>query len=197
MEYLTALAGGLAELVKQARPRKLEMDLEGNWEPGDVRGYRNLRDAGQILIDQMRLHCLPLEATTFPQHAELTPTSSTVAASVEILIPQCYSRCKRNKKTGEPVASHLWGAPYGPALMQRHGIRRARQVGASWVAPPIVCGLACYAQTFPTHSPQSSMEEALLAARAQGAEEIRYWSAKFVWGPKANAYARSFIGGIR
>jgi hypothetical protein len=190
IEYLTAQAGGMAELIKQARPARLENDLEGNWEARDVSGYESLEHAATALLEWQRVYGLPIEATTFPNHAEFS-SKSTVACQVEGRVPQCYSRYI------EADRSYDWGAAYGPARMQRHGIKRARGASIDWVEPRTVCGLACYAQTFPDHSPQSAMAGALLAARAQRIEEVRYWSAKFIWGDKANGYARSFIGGIK
>jgi hypothetical protein len=180
--YMDSLKRGLADRVQPYRPHRLEADLEGKWRARYVKGFADLHEAGDALLALLRPYGLTIECTSYPLHSEYGERP-TFADEVDVVCPQAYSYYKHNKR------SRGWLGRYGPGAMQRLALSRVATSGKI-----VVCGLAAYSQTFPEHSPHEAMRTAYRAATTGRPSEIRWWSAKQLWGHKHNHYA---LGSIR
>lgn len=180
------LVGGLGDYITACSPNRLEFDLEGNWTTKDVKGFPSLEQAGRDLVEFCReaFPGLELAVTTIPEHFELSGNSK-VSHLVDVVIPQAYSIHKPGK------AKYGWGEQYGPGIMQRWSLARARRVPGV----KIECGLPVWAQKFPKKSVAASMSAAFNeAARDNDVGGFMLWSAKHVLRHWRNVNAaRNFL----
>lgn len=183
--YTVDLVAGLVRYFDTARPGRLEFDAEGNWKPGDVRGFESIEHAADALVSLARdLGPVELACTTIPEHFECS-NRTQLSRRCSVLVPQAYSVYKPGKKKWK------WGEKYGPGIMQRWALARASSVPGVKLA----CGLPLWAQKFPGRTTCQAMSAAWLAACDHpGVEEFWFWSAKHVLRHWKNANAaRNFL----
>lgn len=174
VESIVAAVPPVAELCRAVA---IEFDVEGgNWKDGHVRDYISLSAAGSDLVAEFRKRWAHLLGATF----HMGRINRTVSAHVDYVAPQAYSVATKDDRG--------WGDKYGPGNMQREAWARTRDLDAKFT----VLGLAAYGQTG-YGDPAKAMTEALAAGRELGAAAFRWWSAKHVVGPKANAYASRWL----
>ena len=176
----------------------LDSDLEGNWLPRLVEGFRDLTEAGVELVRIQRTFSrkldIRLEADTFPFHGE-NSAQARVAPYVDRVYPQGYSVRRRKDGTGKEILVD-WDDRFGPNLMPRVTLDRTLQVPGvrDGTGPKLAIGLAAYDQNFEGgHTPEEAMRVARAAALVYKPVETRYWSTKHILGPRANPYARRFF----
>ena len=102
-------------------------------------------------------------------------------ASADYCAVQSYSRANGG------LANHSGDGPYAPGNMQRLGARRVQQAGM-----PLVQALAAYDQRWPGTPVVEPMRRAYEAA-ASSSRVVRWWSAKWVVGHRAQADVRAAI----
>lgn len=198
-DYLKEFEAKIGPMLVAAGAAGLEFDAEGNWLPIKVKGFANLDKAGDELVAVFQrvsaAHDVRTELTTYPFHTENAKTAD-VAPHADRLLPQAYSVDERS--SGGKEIDVAWGDNYGPGKMQRLTLDRAKLVrGVGTTAGPLIsCGLAAYEQRFAGHTPEEAMRIAYEAACAYNPVEIRFWSAKWIFGILANGYASRFIKSI-
>lgn len=187
-------------MLEAAGAAGLEFDAEGNWLPAKVKGFANIDKAGDELVKVFErvsvAYDVRTELTTYPFHTENSKTAD-VAPHADRLLPQAYSVRNRKNKDGSNLLID-WNGTYGPVGMQKLTLDRAMQVpGVGTTAGPLIsCGLAAYDQSgWPGKTGEQAMRAAYDAACAYEPVEIRFWSAKWIFGilSKKNAYASKFI----
>lgn len=185
--YLDELEAEIEQYIEASGCAGLEFDLEGNWIPSAVEGFKDLEAAGNRLLEivnKLRAkYALRIEVTTFTLHHENGPRAY-VAKKADRLLPQAYS--VRNRTTGPAD----WDHPYGPEKMQKLTLDRALTVPGE---QKLSCGLAAYDQVWPGKTGEEGMKAAFDAAMQYSPEEIRFWSSKWVLGMKKNGYASRFL----
>lgn len=190
-ELLAAFARELPPLLSAASAVALEVDTEGNWLSSKRNGYANMNDAALALVDTLRTVAAPtgaqLELTTYPFHAE-NSSKAKIAPHMDRVLPQAYSVGMRtNKIVG-------WDDREGPHHLQKFSAERARAIVPAVVGQPkLAMGLAAYDQNFDGHSPREALTVALDTAISLGVAEVRYWSSKWIIGPKRASPVDKFL----
>ena len=158
-----------------------EVDLEGQWKAGAVRGYASLAAAAAELADEMDrvrydLDCRA-EVTTHTGHHE-HGAGARVALKADRFLSQAYSTRHDWRKL--EVA---WDSAMGPGRRQAAALAQARTIpGVSSGRPRVCVGLACWDQKWPAHTLEEALSVALEAALACDPPEVRYWSSKWLVG---------------
>ncbi len=195
-QYLIDFEAKIGALLTAAGAAALESDLEGNWLPGEVKGFPNIDKAGDELVQVYgdvlgRIDCRA-ELTTYPFHPE-NNKSADVAPHVDVLLPQAYSVYKRKVKGADTPQD--WDGNYGPGHMQTLTLDKAKLVhGTNTPGGPVLsCGLAAYDQVWPGRKGEDAMRVAYDAAMLYAPREIRWWSSKWIFGHLSNGYASRFF----
>lgn len=185
---IALLAASMTGLMRDTRAVALEVDLEANWHPRYLDGFKSMKAAAAHLVDTLRevANGARVEVTTFPGHAEARP-GALVSAHVDALIPQAYS--VRNRSHGKIA----WDDELGPGRIQRMSYANAIATGC----PHVAMGLAAYDQAWPGHTIGEAMGVAIETTRALGCREIRYWSSKHIVGKFGQTAVRKAISGAR
>ena len=163
-------------------PAALEVDCEGLWQPKYVGGFTDLRKASIHLVNRMdkvrRDHDVRTELTTFAGHPE-AQAGCLVSRHVDRVLAQIYST--RNNWRKEAVE---WDSRYGPGIRQTKELEKFRKIPADEDGtPPKICvGLAAWDQKWPGHTIGDAMDLAFDAAMEWDPVEVRWWSAKHIWG---------------
>lgn len=200
VHYLQEFEARIGPMLKAAGAAGLEFDCEGNWLPIKVKGFANIDQAGDKLVDIFTRVCQPLdirtEVTTYPYHTENSRTAD-VAPHADRLLPQAYS--VRNRDSGGKPVDVKWTDTLGPGNAQKLTLDRALLVpGVGKPSGPMIsCGLAAYDQVWSGKSPEEAMKVAYDAAVNYNPMEIRYWSSKWVFGIRENKYASRFIKSLK
>lgn len=185
---IATLAESMTGLMRDTRAVALEVDLEANWHPRYLDGFKSMKAAATHLVATLRTvaNGARVEVTTFPGHAEARP-GALVSPHVDTLIPQAYS--VRNRSHGKIE----WTDELGPGRIQRMAHANAVATGC----PHVAMGLAAYDQAWPGRTIGEAMGVAIETTRALGCGEIRYWSSKHIVGKFGQKTVRNAIGGIR
>lgn len=195
-KYLTEFERRAPALCTLAGAAGLDMDVEGNWLVREVEGFENLPEAGVELVKIVRRFSrkldVRLEGSTFTFHGENGPRAA-LAPLLDRWLPQAYAVRHRKDGTGQEILVP-WEDRLGPAQMPHTTLDRALLIpGVKESHPRLGCGLAAYDQTWPGHDPEEAMQVAYDAAKAYLPVEIRWWSTKWILGPRANPYAARFL----
>lgn len=192
---------GWLEAVVPWGAAALEVDLEGQWKPVEMRGFDGLGEAAAYLVAKLRSitsgRDMRLELTTHPWHSESSPRA-LVAPHVDRLLEQAYSI---HRRPGGQVVE--WGdARLGPGTHQRFALDDALGVpGVKEGRPRLAAGLAAWSQVWPGHEPHEALDAALGAALgaalAYPLAEVRLWSSKWVLGAQANGYAAAWLRSLQ
>lgn len=184
---IALLAASMTWLMRDAKAIALEVDLEANWHPRYLDGFKTMKAAAAHLVDVLRAvaNGARVEVTTFPGHAEARP-GALVSPHVDTLIPQAYS--VRNRSHGKIE----WNDELGPGRIQRMSHANAVATGC----PHVAMGLAAYDQAWPGRAIGEAMGVAIETTRALGCREIRYWSSKHIVGKFGQVSVRKAIAAI-
>lgn len=199
-EYLAEFERRVPLLCDLAGAAAVDLDTEGNWMRSKLQGFLTLDEAGVALNGLLRRWArrrdVRLDLSTYPFHAENGP-KAVLAPRADRIYPQSYSVAKRKDGTGIEVTVP-WDDRFGPGQMQHLTLERSRQVpGAGMPAGPMLCvGLAAYDQRFDGHAPHEALQKAWDTAVSYRPIEVRIWSSKHLWGPKANPYAAAFFRNV-
>lgn len=176
---------------------QLDLDQEGNFVKSKLEGFATLEEAAVEAIAMIRGFTRTLDVridfSTFPFHAE-NSARAVLAPKCDRLYPQAYSVVHRKDGTGKEFVVE-WGDRLAPGTMQHITMERAKQVpGAGTPQGPDLCiGLALYDQGFPGHGWKESLEVALSAALVYKPKDVRFWSSKWIFGPRANPAVPAFL----
>lgn len=198
-------ANGVKELLLASGATELCLDVEFQWKPNKVRGFRAregrtaLDLAGDYAIDALRdaaEECgCTLSLSTFTAHTE-NGRGADLAPHVDLIVVQAYSVRHRRRRGKRWLVES--GHTYGPGHMQNHTIDRSEQVpGVLEGEVELGVGLAAYDQVWPDVDAATAMALAVDSATGRGATHLRYWSSKWIVGRRANAYARRFLQSLR
>lgn len=181
-------SGGTPPLVEIARScgAQIELDVEGyNWDHDRVEGFGSLDEATRYLMDELLRQAhragIEIQVTTHGGRVE----QYLIAKMADVVAIQAYSHWKGGERP--------WDGPYGPGAMQRSRIELVRGLHH----PGLIVGLAAWDQNYPGHTWDEAMQVALDACRAAGANHVRYWSAKHIFGHRAKTRSYEFIESIR
>ena len=190
-KYLDDMEAHISDYIVASGCAALEFDAEGNWTKDKVSGFSTLHLAADYLAAIMQRlsvkHNIRVELTTFTAHTE-NSSQADLATHANRLLPQAYSVADR---TNGKVP---WGTQLAPGKMQVYTLDRAKQVKGTH---KLCCGLAAYDQKFDGHTEQEAMQLAWDTAVSYGCEEVRFWSAKWVFGVKKNGYASTFLKSLK
>lgn len=193
--YLDDYEAHIGDYLRASGAAALEGDMESNWIPNKVRGFKNLDLAGDrlvVIFDKMRReHEVRTEGTTFTMHSENSKCAD-VLSHVDRTVSQGYSVRHRTNEKGEDVEIE-WGSQFSPGPMQILTFDRALLVPGAPTRPKLSCGLAAYDQSWPGQKLEEAMRVAYETAVGYQPQEIRYWSSRHVLGTKANGYASRFL----
>jgi hypothetical protein len=192
IHQINCMLEDIEEFAKVENVHAIEYDAEGNWKGRHLVGFHSMVEAGIYLADKTRrlnhLTNTNFEVTTFPNHIE-NSRRATLACFADTLLVQAYSVAHR-KRSGKN-----WSVPlthrYGPGKMQEWAMGMATHVPG--LRKSIGCGLAVYDQRFSQCGPSNAVERAILAAISCGADEIRFWSSKWIIGARRSIYMESFL----
>ena len=161
-------APSLPELARDIGARAIEFDAEGgNWSSERVSGFGSLDEAGEALHEGLRPYRPRLRVGTTVHGGRMSPSLTLDSDYVAV---QAYSHFDNGARP--------WGHEYGPGNMQRRGAEKVRELDG----PALVMGLAAWDQEYPDHTPDEAMRVAYNASESLGAQEVRYWSAKWLLG---------------
>lgn len=184
----------LAQMAVDMGAVAIEFDNEGgNWGDAHVRGFSSLAEAGRVLVTALRRQ---LQGTGIElQMTDSGSIDEDTARLMDAFATQAYSRYKG----GDP--DRAFGAIWGPGNHQR---RKYNQIKALR-GPRVIMGLPAWDQEYPSRNPHEAMMVALTTTVFLGVREVRYWSAKWLFGEpdqrgtsgdRFNGYAFEFLRAV-
>ena len=198
VSYLNEFERRAPALCEMSGAAALDSDAEGNFLKSKLEGYPSLEAAATDYVSIIRKFSrtldIRLELDTYPFHQE-NSANAKLAPLCDRIYAQAYSVRKREDGTGQEILVD-WDDRFGPELMAKITLDRTLQIPGvkDRTGPQLCVGAAAYDQSgWPGKTAHEAMKTALDAMLIYKPIEVRYWSTRHIFGPRANSYAVPFF----